>query len=357
MEIPTKSSSILSSLVTLPDLTSEAKDHVWVVNLVAFKVICLVTMAVFTTFLCTIPIVFLQRANNTRDASTRRRLGQLVSYASCFSGGVFVAACMLDLLPEVEEAVQDLLEDLEKQDVTFLSLYPVAHFIIACGFLLILSIEQVVFSVQEKWSHEEESVSLLRSNNGNVRSYQTPHIHREHFNHHHHERDSRHEQDSNHDHIAVYPKSTMRAVMLLLALSFHSIFEGMAIGLQDTSTNCVSLMIAVMLHKAVMAFSVGLNIAQSELSSSSTRLSVMFFSLSSPLGIGLGILWVGMPSSLAQKIVSAVLQGVAGGTFIYVTFFEVLPHELNMADNRLKKCLFVLFGYTLTCVLLMALPA
>ena len=32
----------------------------------------------------------------------------LVSLASCFSGGVFIAACLLDLLPETEEKIQEV---------------------------------------------------------------------------------------------------------------------------------------------------------------------------------------------------------------------------------------------------------
>ena len=34
---------------------------------------------------------------------------------------------------------------------------------------------------------------------------------------------------------------------------------------------------------------------------------------------------------------SSKLQGIAGGTFLYITFFEVLPHELNIPSKRLWK--------------------
>ena len=45
-------------------------------------------------------------------------------------------------------------------------------------------------------------------------------------------------------------------------------------------------------------------------------------------------------------------QGIAGGTFLYITFFEVLPHELNAPHNRMQKLLFVLLGYICICCLL-----
>ena len=39
-----------------------------------------------------------------------------------------------------------------------------------------------------------------------------------------------------------------------------------------------------------------------------------------------------MPPSIARDVANGVLQGVAGGTFLYITFFEVLPHEFS--SNR-----------------------
>merc|ERR1712112_617048 len=127
-----------------------------------------------------------------------------------------------------------------------------------------------------------------------------------------------------HGHLSnsMFQHSTLRSFMLLVALSFHSIFEGIAIGLQEEEGSLLSIFIAVMSHKAVMAFS-----------------------LSSPIGIGIGIGMCGMPPSLSHDICSGILQGIAGGTFLYITFFEVLPHELNVPNNRLWKVLFVLLGF------------
>ena len=48
----------------------------------------------------------------------------------------------------------------------------------------------------------------------------------------------------------------------------------------------------------------------------------------------------------------SVLQGITGGTFLYVTFFEVLPHELNQRGNRIMKLIFVLVGFLFMCGLM-----
>merc|ERR1711936_390971 len=89
----------------------------------------------------------------------------------------------------------------------------------------------------------------------------------------------------------------------------------------------------------------GLNTAQSSLSTKSFVLSNVLFSLSSPLGVGLGMAVSDLPVSLPQDICNGVLQGIAGGTFLFITFFEVLPHELNVPGKRLVKVFFVILGF------------
>ena len=96
--------------------------------------------------------------------------------------------------------------------------------------------------------------------------------------------------------------------MLLLALSFHSVFEGIAIGLQDNAGQFLSIVIAVMVHKTVIAFSLGLNIAQSDLNFKSFIISNIIFSLASPLGVGVGILMTDLPQSLMRDICNGILH-------------------------------------------------
>merc|ERR1712098_268059 len=96
-----------------------------------------------------------------------------------------------------------------------------------------------------------------------------------------------------------------------------------------------------------MGFSLGLNIAQRNLSFKSFMISNIIFTISSPIGMGIGMGILGLPHSLTQDIISSVLQAIAGGTFLYITFFEVLPHELNQSGlkHRLWKVLFTILGF------------
>lgn len=50
----------------------------------------------------------------------------------------------------------------------------------------------------------------------------------------------------------------------------------------------------------------------------------MFFCVTAPLGVGLGLGISEMQASTTTAAISGTLQGIACGTFLYVTFFEVL---------------------------------
>ena len=81
----------------------------------------------------------------SRSLISRWRL--VISFSSCFAGGVFIAACLLDLMPDVEESFSKVLEDIKDQYKVDLD-YPVAQFVIVFGFFVILTVEQTVLHFQ-----------------------------------------------------------------------------------------------------------------------------------------------------------------------------------------------------------------
>ncbi|KAL1459510.1 hypothetical protein WDU94_011482 [Cyamophila willieti] len=83
---------------------------------------------------------------------------------------------------------------------------------------------------------------------------------------------------------------SFRGLLAVLALSFHAIFEGLAVGLEGKVNNVWYLFGAIATHKLVIAFCVGI-----ELVSSRTKLPLVIvyvgtFAIVTPLGIGLGLL-------------------------------------------------------------------
>ncbi|XP_071166426.1 zinc transporter ZIP1-like [Mytilus edulis] len=128
--------------------------------------------------------------------------------------------------------------------------------------------------------------------------------------------------------------SVFRITVLIIALSLHMIFEGLALGLQDTVPAVWTLLIVISVHKCIMAASVGLQLNDVMKKMKQIMLCLFFFSLVTPLGIVIGVLVNDLSST--ENIVSAILECIATGSFLYVTFFEILQREFNEHHNMIK---------------------
>lgn len=109
-------------------------------------------------------------------------------------------------------------------------------------------------------------------------------------------------------------KRPLRALVLLLSLSFHSVFEGLAVGLQPTVATAVQLCLAVLAHKGLVVFGVGLRLVQIGTGSRWATLSILSLALMSPMGLVLGLAVTRGDSKGGQGLAQAVLEGVAAGT-------------------------------------------
>ncbi|KHJ77936.1 hypothetical protein OESDEN_22444 [Oesophagostomum dentatum] len=74
-------------------------------------------------------------------------------------------------------------------------------------------------------------------------------------------------------------------------MSFHSILEGFALGVQDTTARIVTLFVSLILHKGVEAFSVGLQISKGNSNKiKAVVATILVYALMTPIGSGLGTL-------------------------------------------------------------------
>lgn len=84
---------------------------------------------------------------------------------------------------------------------------------------------------------------------------------------------------------------------------------------------------AVACHKFVVAFCLGIELSSDPLSTMKNHtISILTFAFGTILGIGIGMALTNLPESLAGSTIP-VLQGLAGGTLLYVTVSEVIPRE------------------------------
>ncbi len=151
-----------------------------------------------------------------------------------------------------------------------------------------------------------------------------------------------------------------RVSILIIALSVHSIFEGLALGLQDSPESVWTLFIALVTHKSIIAFSVGLQLAKFfEPRILPIIYKMVTFALMSPIGAAVG---VGFSEAEAKGnelegkhnslgIANAVLHCIAAGTFMYITFFEILAKSVSGKEHPIAKVLSIVLGFVLIALL------
>ncbi|KAM4690817.1 zinc transporter ZIP1 [Rhinophrynus dorsalis] len=275
----------------------------------------LVTMLLMTVISGTAPLVLFRRQGSPDNIGTRRWAQNL---ASCFSAGVFMATCLLDLMPNYLAGINNALERLN------LTLqFPLQEFILAMGLFMVLIMEQIVLSYMDHPGSSEEKHVLLGSDG--------------HFHH--------NSLELSHVHVDVNAHSAVRAVVLLVSLSLHSVVEGIGLGQQQNSGKVLKTCLALLLHKSIISFGVILKLGQGRLRVQALFCCVLLFSVMSPLGIGLGVTLT-QGGDPVHQLTLMVLEGIAAGAFLYITFLEVLPHELSSREHPIHKVIVLLCGFS-----------
>ncbi|XP_029879652.1 zinc transporter ZIP1 [Aquila chrysaetos chrysaetos] len=243
----------------------------------------------------------------------------VLSLVSCFAGGVFLATCLLDLLPDYLASISAALEGLR---ITLQ--FPLPEFILAMGFFLVLVLEQVALAQREASSIPEETRALLPTGSIQTLSPQPP---------------------------VPGTRSAIRAGLLVLALALHAVLEGLALGLQEAEGAVLRVCLALLLHKCAVAFSLALKLLRGRLRPPAVVACLTLFAMMSPLGVGLGTA-VAAGAGPRQRLCRGVLEGLAAGTFLYVTFLEILPQELGVPQHRIPKVILLLAGFALVTAIL-----
>lgn len=149
----------------------------------------------------------------------------------------------------------------------------------------------------------------------------------------------------NHNHI-FNPTSSITPYILLIALSVHGVFEGIALGVMNTIRECSILFSAIILHKWAAAFALGISFYKSGTNTDLFVKMIIIFTSFGPLGIIIGMIF-----SDAGNLMKGVMLSISGGTFIYVAASEVIVEEFSLSKKTNIKFLWFLIGGLLTFVL------
>lgn len=260
-----------------------------------------------------------------------------LSFLLNLGGGVLIANCFCHWLPEVREG-------LERQDNidTFL---PLAEVIMCSGFFFISALEELLHHfLHPHQATTSVKLEQLRETELNSNGCDPG---KEGSNHCGVENGEEKEEKS-----AAQIKAAIRTVFVVMALSFHSTIEGLALALEDEASGVWLNTGATALHKFVISFSVGMELVSNKVSLLMYCISIIVFSLAPALGSAIGIIlteaW-GSDSQVTDQIdlPLQVLQGIATGTIVYVVFFEIIPKAKTVGGTGKQHIIAMVLGFAI----------
>ena len=112
----------------------------------------------------------------------------------------------------------------------------------------------------------------------------------------------------------------MSPFVLLLALSVHSIFEGIALGISKHEKDVLNLALAIVIHKGAASTSLGISLIKAFPDDKRLITWLMFtFGCATPVGVIIGMLLVD-----SGELTEIIFNSLAAGTFIYIACSEVI---------------------------------
>eukprot|EP00357_Protocruzia_adherens_P013683 CAMPEP_0115023634 /NCGR_PEP_ID=MMETSP0216-20121206/32552_1 /TAXON_ID=223996 /ORGANISM="Protocruzia adherens, Strain Boccale" /LENGTH=235 /DNA_ID=CAMNT_0002397125 /DNA_START=188 /DNA_END=895 /DNA_ORIENTATION=+ len=148
---------------------------------------------------------------------------------------------------------------------------------------------------------------------------------------------------SSHGHVNA--QDSCAAYLLMLALSTHSFFTGLTLGIESDIATVWQLTGMLILHKSVASLCLGIQFLKNDLPLKQAVILITIFTLTLPLGILAAMTILTTASIQAQIIVECL--GV--GTFLYVSMYEILPAEFRKPEYANSKFLSFIFE-TLSCL-------
>lgn len=238
-----------------------------------------------------------------------RKNTKILGIANAFSGGLFLGIGLFHILPEAAERLENLTEA------------PIAYFFAFVSYAVILFVEKIAFNSHSLVHHHEHELEQIPKTD-------------EEEEHKHHEDEHKDEDEQN------SKKSGITPYILLLALGFHGLFEGMALGIQSEIGGTLFLLLAIAAHKWAASLTLGISFVKAKVSKKQLIIMILIFALIGPVGIVFGLIL----SSTASENVEGIFLAISTGTFLYISCSEVIIEEFADPTNKYIKFLMFLLG-------------
>jgi zinc transporter ZupT len=276
-----------------------------------------------------------------------------LGYINVLSGGMFIGMALFHILPETLDHAPTEMKTLVTSEESGLAVMGFCFL----GFIMVLFMERVLFNVHGDGEMDEvedilkqtlnpKNSFIARAEGGGAGSFAraslvenmrraSQSLQQEPENRGHgHAHD-----DRGQSHGSV--ESGTAAIVLMVALSVHSAFEGIIIGTAKTPMSVAVLVFIVVAHKWAAAFAITNQLTDKQRESKIAWILLSIFSLASPLGTGIGwaidAMAADSSAGSAVQCIECVLNAIAVGTLLYIGMVEVTPEEFSGTKNAKTK--------------------
>eukprot|EP00252_Welwitschia_mirabilis_P004585 TRINITY_DN14900_c0_g1_i1.p1 TRINITY_DN14900_c0_g1~~TRINITY_DN14900_c0_g1_i1.p1 ORF type:complete len:325 (+),score=30.31 TRINITY_DN14900_c0_g1_i1:112-1086(+) len=207
----------------------------------------------------------------------------LLSMGTQFAGGVFLGTALMHFLSDSNETFGDLTS----------SEYPFAFMLCCVGYLLTMLADSVIVSLKQNPNPNPTTEKVVDP------------------------------EKLEGERIRWRYGETL---LLIGALCFHSVFEGIAIGVAESEGEAWKALWTISIHKVFAAVAMGITLlrlmpARPFLSCASYAFA---FGISSPVGVGIGILIDATTEGRVADWIYAISMGIATGVFVFVAVNHLL---------------------------------
>lgn len=305
-------------------------------------------------------VVFLVRRLTTKS---RRVFSIATHFGHSFSAGVFFAAGLLHILPEAveflsaeehgahdahEEQSEPHSEVEDESEEEHSAAFPWAYFVVMLGFYFFFFIEKILlpklFGESFHMHNMRKDPDMTEADLGSASAAEESSICK----------DNPATSTADAEKSAGAPALESRllsvkfliALLQILGLSAHSLFESMALGLSDEFSMMLNVFIATASHRWVTSVAIAFTIA-SKLEYPLFLIVFVLFSTMVPIGIGIGAAL----TDLSMQV-RGVLFALSAATFLYIGVFETMADEFVVHREMLARKFFItLAGATLITII------
>lgn len=230
-----------------------------------------------------------------------KRSDYILSAGNAFAGGVLLGAGLIHMMGDATDSFASLWPEVD---------FPFAFLTAGLGFLTILLIERVAMAGKPSILEAQEKSGKVQDSKSGI----------------------------------LYP------VILFVALSVHSMFAGLAMGLQGSAQQAMVILIAIIAHKTVASFALGVSWFRLGAERKEVAGRLIAFAAVTPVGILLGSAVHMLTSGRMGTEVQAVFDALAAGTFLYIAAIDVMAEEFVHPGHRVVKFICCASGFGIMAV-------